>query len=46
MQWEGFLEVDPSFEVGRYEKVFMLSFSGKMISIEVTTRHEDELTGK
>ena len=43
---EGLLDVDPTFEVVRNEQVLSLGFFGEMISIEVTTGHEDKLTAK
>ena len=37
IRWEGFLEVDPSFEIVRNEELFGLLFSLKMIAVKVTT---------
>jgi hypothetical protein len=46
MLWEGFLEINPSFKVGRNENVLSFGLSGKSISIEVTAGHEHKLTAK
>jgi len=41
--WEHLFQVDPSIEVVWQGKSFELRFSLKLVSIEITTAHEDEL---
>eukprot|EP00354_Favella_ehrenbergii_P008105 CAMPEP_0170462982 /NCGR_PEP_ID=MMETSP0123-20130129/8268_1 /TAXON_ID=182087 /ORGANISM="Favella ehrenbergii, Strain Fehren 1" /LENGTH=143 /DNA_ID=CAMNT_0010728307 /DNA_START=449 /DNA_END=880 /DNA_ORIENTATION=+ len=44
MRRESLLEVDPPFEVVRDEELLGFGFAGERVSIEVSTRHEDEFT--
>lgn len=43
---EGFLKVDPPTQVVRNLQVLFLGLPGESISIEVSTRHEDELAAE